>query len=207
MSPLQKSWAATPDIQWRLQAAARLELFNRKDELAILAEGPARLIRERIFSNLLPYQALLCRDTEHRILGFVAGYGAGKTRTLCAWSVLCSLDNPNTIGALFAPTGALVRDVVQRALEDFLHEHGITYTYRASPLPEYELHLPAGNTVILCRSMENYQRIVGVNLSFIGSDEIDTTKTEVAKRAVEKFLGRLRAGRRRQLGLFLTPEG
>jgi hypothetical protein len=126
---------------------------------------------------------------------------------MCAWATLCALDNPNTVGALFAPTGALVRDVAQRALEDFWDTHGVRYTYRASPLPEYELDLPAGSVTILCRSMENWQRIVGVNLSFIGSDEIDTTKPETAKRAIEKFLGRLRAGDRRQLGLFSTPEG
>jgi hypothetical protein len=207
VSPHPKSWAATPSIQWRLQAAARLELHNRRDEIALAAKGPALLLRQRIIRNLLPYQAALCEDTEHRIIGFVAGYGAGKTRALCAWATLCALDNPNTIGALFAPTGPLVRDVVQRALEDFLQQHGITYTFRASPLPEYELTLPEGNTVILCRSMENWERIIGVNLSFIGSDEIDTSKTETAKRAIEKFLGRLRAGNRRQLGLFSTPEG
>ena len=207
MSPLPKSWAATPDIQWRLQAAARLELLQRQEEVAASAVGPTNAIRQRVLNGLLPYQRLLCEDTEHRIVGFVAGYGAGKTRTMCAWATLCSLDNPGTIGALFAPTGPLVRDVVQRSLEDFWDEHGIRFTYRASPLPEYEIHLPGGSTTIICRSMENWQRIIGVNLSFIGSDEIDTTKTETAKRAVDKFLGRLRAGQRRQLGLFSTPEG
>lgn len=207
MSPHPKSWAATPDIQWRIQAAARLELLRKQEELKADAEGPADQIRQRVLDGLLPYQRVLCEDREHRIVGFVAGFGAGKTRTMCAWAVLCSLDNPGTVGALFAPTGPLVRDVVQRSLEEFMDEHGIQYTYRASPLPEYELQLPAGNVTILCRSMENWQRIIGVNLSFLGSDEVDTTKTETAKRAVEKFLGRLRAGTRRQLGLFSTPEG
>ncbi len=164
-------------------------------------------IKERIFNGLLSYQQKICEDHEHRIVGFCAGYGAGKTRTLCAWATLCALDNPNTVGALFAPTGALVRDVSQRSLEEFWEQHEISFKYRASPLPEYELDLPSGNVTILCRSMENWQRIVGVNLSFIGSDELDTTKTDVAQKAVEKFLGRLRAGNRRQLGLFSTPEG
>ena len=170
MSPLPKSWAATPDIQWRLQAAARLELLKRQEEITASAVGPTNVLRQRVLDGLLPYQRVLCEDTEHRIIGFVAGYGAGKTRTLCAWATLCAMDNPGTIGALFAPTGPLVRDVVQRALEDFLEEHGIRFTYRASPLPEYEIHLPAGSTTIICRSMENWQRIIGVNLSFIGSD-------------------------------------
>ena len=167
----------------------------------------SNFIRERIFNGLLNYQQKICEDHDHRIVGFCAGYGAGKTRTLCAWTTLCALDNPNTVGAVFAPTGALVRDVLQRSLEDFWEHHEISYEYRASPLPEYKLNLPVGEVTILCRSMESWGRIIGVNLSFIGSDELDTTKTDVAQKAVEKFLGRLRAGNRRQLGLFSTPEG
>ena len=172
-----------------------------------IKEQESKLIRERIFNGLLNYQQKICKDHDHRIVGFCAGYGAGKTRTLCAWTTLCALDNPNTVGAVFAPTGALVRDVLQRSLEDFWEHHEISYEYSASPLPEYKLNLPAGEVTVLCRSMESWGRIVGVNLSFIGSDELDTTKTDVAQKAVEKFLGRLRAGNRRQLGLFSTPEG
>mgnify|MGYP003150610766 FL=1 len=204
---LQKSWAATPEIQAKIQALARLELHRRRDQIKKDSLGPTNVIKQRILDGLLEYQQPICEDFDHRIIGFCAGYGAGKTRTMCAWATLCALDNPNTVGALFAPTGSLVRDVSQRSLEDFWDTHGIRYTYRASPLPEYELDLPSGNVTILCRSMENWQRIVGVNLSFIGSDEIDTTKPELAQRAIEKFLGRLRAGKRRQLGLFSTPEG
>ena len=164
-------------------------------------------IRARIKADLLPYQKAVVEDTEHRIIGFVAGYGAGKSRTMCAWTVLCALDNPNTLGVMFAPTGPLVRDVVIRTMEDFLEQYGIDFEYRASPLPEFKLLLPEGPVTVLCRSMENWSRIIGLNCSFICADEIDTSKLEIARRAVDKFLGRLRAGARRQLGLFSTPEG
>ena len=164
-------------------------------------------IRERVLSGLLPYQRPICEDVENRIIAFCAGYGAGKTRTMCAWTTCLALDNPNTTGILFAPTGPLVRDVVIRSLEDYWTELGISFEYRASPLPEFKVMLPMGPVIVLCRSMENWQRIIGINASFIGADEIDTSKTEIASRAVEKFLGRLRAGKRRQLGMFSTPEG
>ena len=39
-------------------------------------------IRERIKADLLPYQKAVVEDTDHRIIGFVAGYGAGKSRTM-----------------------------------------------------------------------------------------------------------------------------
>ena len=164
-------------------------------------------LRTRVLDGLLPYQRPICEDVEHRIIAFCAGYGAGKTRTMCAWTTCMALDNPDTTGVLFAPTGPLVRDVVIRSLDDFWTELGVEFTYRASPLPEFRVMLPLGPVTVLCRSMENWQRIIGINASFIGAEEIDTSKTEVARRAVDKFLGRLRAGNRRQLGMFSTPEG
>ena len=36
-------------------------------------------LRQRIIADLLPYQKEVVQDTEHRIIGFVAGYGAGKS--------------------------------------------------------------------------------------------------------------------------------
>ena len=167
----------------------------------------AAAIRQRVMDGLLWYQKPIVEDTDHRMVAFVAGYGAGKTRTLCAWSTIMSLDNPCCIGVLFAPTGPLVRDVLIRSLEDYWTELGIEFEFRASPLPEFKLLLPMGTSTVLCRSMENWQRIIGTNAAWIGADEIDTSKTEIARRAVEKFLGRLRAGSRRQLGMFSTPEG
>jgi hypothetical protein len=163
--------------------------------------------REKLLDTLLPGQRAVCEDTTHRTVAFVAGLGAGKTRCLAAWVTLLALDNPGTAGAAFAPTGPLVRDVVQRSLEEFWDDFGVPFIYRASPLPQYLIATPAGSTVVLCRSMENWNRIIGMNLSFIGCDEIDTTKITIARKAVDRFFGRLRAGQRRQLGLFSTPEG
>ncbi len=185
-------------------------LLSPKEEIVPQFRGTAEdseALRQRIKADLLPYQKEVVEDKEHRIIGFVAGYGAGKSRTMCAWTVLCALDNPDTLGVMFAPTGPLVRDVVIRTMEDFLEQYGIEFTFRASPLPEFKLLLPEGPVTVLCRSMENWARIIGLNCSFICADEIDTSKVEIARRAVDKFLGRLRAGKRRQLGLFSTPEG
>src|SRR6056300_578299 len=167
----------------------------------------AAAIRQKVLDGLLWYQKPIIEDRDHRMVAFVAGYGAGKTRTLCAWATIMSLENPGCIGVLFAPTGPLVRDVLIRSLEDYWTELGIEFEFRASPLPEFKLMLPMGVATVLCRSMENWMRIIGTNAAWIGADEIDTSKTEIARRAVEKFLGRLRAGTRRQLGMFSTPEG
>ena len=171
----------------------------------------ALALRQKVMDNLLWYQKPVLEDEEHRMVAFCAGYGAGKTRTLCAWTTVMCLDNAtnvgNGVGIVFAPTGPLVRDVLIRSLQDYWDEMEVEYEYRASPLPEFKVLTPLGPVTVLARSMENWTRIIGSNALFIGADELDTTKPEIARRAIEKFIGRLRAGNRRQLGMFSTPEG
>ena len=55
--------------------------------------------------------------------------------------------------------------------------------------------------------MENWERLIGINAAWIICDEFDTSKTEIALKAYEKLLGRLRAGNTRQFIITTTPEG
>jgi hypothetical protein len=115
--------------------------------------------------------------------------------------------NVGFTGAVMEPTGSLIRDIWQNDFEQFLEHYEIPYSYRASPLPEYILHLPDGDTKILCRSFENWSRIIGLNLAFVLADEIDTVAPSVCDRAFPKILGRLRSGNVRQFCAASTPEG
>tara|TARA_R100001509_G_scaffold36738_1_gene19758 strand:- start:215 stop:1558 length:1344 start_codon:yes stop_codon:yes gene_type:complete len=146
-------------------------------------------------------------NSNTEILGLSAGYGAGKTRALCAVCVKLAALNVGFTGAVMEPTGPLIRDIWQNDFEQFLEHYEIPYTFRASPLPEYILHLPEGDTKILCRSFENWSRIIGLNLAFVLADEIDTVSPSVCDRAFPKILGRLRAGNVRQFCAASTPEG
>jgi hypothetical protein len=161
----------------------------------------------RIRADLHPGQLAFVDDTATEIIGISAGYGAGKTRALCAKAVMLAAANQGFIGAVMEPTGPLIRDIWQTDFDDFLEAYSIPYTFRASPLPEYMLHLPGGDTKILCRSFENWTRIIGLNLAWVLADEIDTVTPSIANRAFPKILGRLRAGNIRQFGAASTPEG
>ena len=160
-----------------------------------------------IRADLHPGQLAFVDDHTTEILGVSAGYGAGKTRALCAKAVHLAAANQGFIGAVMEPTGPLIRDIWQNDFDDFLEAYGIPYTFRASPLPEYLLHLPGGDTKILCRSFENWTRIIGLNLAWVLADEIDTVAPSIASRAFPKILGRLRSGNIRQFGAASTPEG
>lgn len=161
----------------------------------------------RIRSDLHPGQLEFVDDSSTQIIGISAGYGAGKTRALCAKAVMLAAANQGFIGAVMEPTGPLIRDIWQNDFEAFLESYDIPYTFRASPLPEYMLHLPDGDTKILCRSFENWSRIIGLNLAWVLADEIDTVTPSIANKAFPKILGRLRAGNVRQFGAASTPEG
>jgi hypothetical protein len=160
-----------------------------------------------IRQDLHPGQLSFVDDHETEILGISAGYGAGKTRSLCAKAFVLAAANQGFIGAVMEPTGPLIRDIWQTDFDDFLDHYEIPHSFRASPLPEYVLHLPGGDTKILCRSFESWQRIIGLNLAWVLSDEIDTVHPSIANKAFPKILGRLRSGNVRQFAAASTPEG
>ena len=161
----------------------------------------------KLLEGLLPAQREFVLDTEHLILGFCAGFGAGKTRALCAKACYMAAINPDTVAAVFEPTSILLRDVWMRSFDDYLEEYGIEHTFRVSPQPEYTIYTPLGACVILCRALETYNRIRGQNLSFCLADEVDTSPQEVAQKASEMMLARLRGGQKPQLAVASTPEG
>jgi hypothetical protein len=160
-----------------------------------------------IRNDLHPGQLAFVDNTTTEILGISAGYGAGKTRALCAKAVMMAAANQGFIGAVMEPTGPLIRDIWQNDFDNFLDQYNIPHTFRASPLPEYTLHFAGGDTKILCRSFENWSRIIGLNLAWVLADEIDTVAPSIANRAFPKILGRLRAGNVRQFAAASTPEG
>jgi len=164
-------------------------------------------VLQRIRDDLHPGQLAFVDDQDTSILGVSAGYGAGKTRALCAKAVHLAMANQGFIGVVMEPTGPLIRDIWQSDFDDFLETYDIPYTFRASPLPEYTLHLPDGDTKILCRSFENWQRIIGINGAWVLADEIDTVNPAIANKAFPKILGRLRSGNVRQFAAASTPEG
>jgi hypothetical protein len=164
-------------------------------------------LRSRIYERLLEPQRQFVDDTDTKILGYCAGFGAGKTFALCAKAIFLGMENPNTVAAVFEPTNIMLRDVWMRAFDDFLDAFGIEHDFRVSPQPEYVIHLPLGPVTLLCRATETFNRIRGQNLSFCLADEIDTSPTETAQKAAEMMLARLRGGPNPQLALASTPEG
>jgi len=164
-------------------------------------------ILDRLNSTLLPHQAKFCSDTDHRILGLVSGFGAGKTYGLCAKAINIAAANIGYVSALFEPVAPMLRDILMRSIDEMLEWLGLPYDFRVSPLPEYTLHFAEGDHTILLRTMETWNRIRGQNLCAIGFDECDTANRRVAEQAARMALARLRSGNVQQFYIATTPEG
>ena len=118
-------------------------IYNR-----IKAKEGNQELRERILGDLFKSQREFCENSEHLILGFIGGFGSGKTRALCARALLLCMDNPGTVGAIFEPTFQLLKDVWVRSFDDFLEEYDIEHDFRVSPQPEYTIPTVLGSTVL-----------------------------------------------------------
>jgi hypothetical protein len=115
--------------------------------------------------------------------------------------------NVGHISAIFEPTNVMLRDILIRTMNELLEEWEIPYTFRASPLPEYQLSFLEGTHTILLRTILTYQRLRGQNLCAVGFDEADTVPKKDAEQAMNMALARLRSGNFQQFYATTTPEG
>lgn len=165
------------------------------------------VIEKQILDSLIPHQLAFVKDFDHKYIALCGGYGSGKSVAAVAKSILLSFRSPGFTGIFLEPTIPLLRDVAIPAWEQMLERFNIPYTYKSSPLPNITLKIPGGDTFIFLRSLENVERLIGVNAAWIVADEIDTVKEEIATKAIIKLQGRVRVGNCRQIGFATTPEG
>ena len=187
-----------------------LEEPNFADTFASDPEVVAELreaLLSRILSSLLPKQVEFVLDTDHRILGYIGGFGSGKTVALAAKIIALGLVNPGCTIMALEPTYPMIRTVLMPTFEEYFETWGISYVMRLSPQPRYILSLPTGRVEILCQAAEAWQRIRGQNLAAAVWDECDTSPTDIAQKVGEMLLARMRTGEINQLAVASTPEG
>ena len=185
-------------------ARAQLKLQQAGDTIAA---PTAADVMARMRPTLLRHQLEFCDNLEARKLWLVCGFGAGKTHALVAKAITMAALNIGYVSALFEPVSPMLRDILQRTMDDLLDQYQVPFTFRVSPLPEYTLHFDEGSHTILLRTMETWNRIRGQNLCAIGFDEADTPSKRVAEQATRMALARLRSGNVRQFYAATTPEG
>lgn len=162
--------------------------------------------------SFLPHQYEFIQDNTHKILALVGGYGSGKSYTLARRCITLCIKNPGFDAAVLEPTHNMLNEILFPELNKALDEFGIKYVYKTGESIYYcEIYDPGiesfVTTRIICKSLVNYEKLVGLNLAHAHVDEIDVVNADIGYKAYLKLLGRLRVGYHRSLNLYSTPEG
>jgi phage terminase large subunit len=156
--------------------------------------------------KLLPHQFELLSDTTTKIIGLCSGFGGGKTFSAARKAVHLAILNPGVDGIVTEPTFPLLVQVMFPELIIALDFFGVPFKFNKVESIFY-CHIDGKQTRIICGSMENYTRLIGINAAWCVCDEFDTAKEDIAYAAYVKLLGRLRNGNVRQMVIVSTPEG
>lgn len=156
--------------------------------------------------KLLPHQFALLKDDQTKILGLVSGFGAGKTFAVARKAIDLAIKNPGCDGIVTEPNFPLLTQILIPELKQALDYFDVKYEYRSGDSIFY-CDIGGIETRIICKSMEGYERLIGINAAWVIMDEFDTAKPELAYNAYIKLLGRIRVGNVRQMIIVSTPEG
>jgi len=156
--------------------------------------------------KLLPHQFQLLENTESKILGMVSGFGAGKTFAVARKAVRLAQVNPGCDGIVTEPNFPLLNQILIPEIKLALEFFEVPYEYKAAD-SVFHCNIDGVDTRIICKSMESYERLIGINAAWVIMDEFDTAKAELAYNAYIKLLGRIRVGTVRQMVIVSTPEG
>ena len=156
--------------------------------------------------KLLPHQFALIKDTTSEVLGLVSGFGAGKTFAVARKAIMLAMANPGCDGIVTEPNYPLLTQILIPEIKTALDFFSIKYEFKTGESIFY-CEIEGKETRIICKSMEGYERLIGINAAWVVMDEFDTAKTELAYNAYIKLLGRLRVGTVRQMVIVSTPEG
>lgn len=149
----------------------------------------------------LPSQAKFHRS-DARFKGFSGPIGSGKSQALCQEAIKLSYVNAGRVGLIGAPTYPMLRDATLATLFEIMDANLIPYEYSKG---DNVLTMTDTTSRVLCRSVDEFERLRGTNLAWFALDELTYTP-EAAWLVLE---GRLRDPRAQRLCGFAvwTPKG
>jgi PBSX family phage terminase large subunit len=136
--------------------------------------------------------------SDKMITCFLGGVGSGKSYGLAWWVILTAQQYPNTIGMLVANTYKQLKDATLATIFALCDEYNIPYTYKVTG------ELRIFKSLILCRSVDNYNNLRGPNIGWLACDEA----AFYDKQAWDVLIGRLRDKKGPlQIKIATTPAG
>ncbi len=153
---------------------------------------------------LLKHQWALLADTDSRMLGLVAGFGAGKTYAACIKALqLADLNHPH-VGIVLEPTYRMIEDVIVPTFRDILDTWGAKHWLNKRD-SDLRVELNGRELLIRLRNSTDALKLAGSNLAYAIIDEADQ-HSEAAAKMVSSRVREPRAPVR-QIVAVGTPEG
>ncbi|HST87259.1 MAG TPA: phage terminase large subunit [Ktedonobacterales bacterium] len=136
------------------------------DDQTIAPPSPSAAFLSHL--TLLPMQERFVHAGE-RFSCYVGGVGAGKSTAGAVRALARALAAPGSLGLIGAPTYPMLRDATQRTVFELLDLLGAGYA-RSYHKSEGRLTLENGSEILL-RSMDEPDRVRGLNLAWFWLDE------------------------------------
>lgn len=149
----------------------------------------------------LVYQARFQDSTKSNVF-LSAGYGAGKTYSLCMKLFQLMGENLSLPGGFLVPTYKMFKRDVLPTIREICAENGIEYQYHQT---DHVFYFPQTESVIyVFHAEDDGQSIRGPNLAFGVINEV----TLISKPAYEAFFARIRLkkAKLKQIAMSGTPE-
>jgi hypothetical protein len=111
--------------------------------------------------------------------GFSGPVGSGKTYALCHEALRAACRNPGCPGLIGGPTYPHLYDVTIPTMVGILEELRMPFRIWEGSRPR--IYLKRQDSLIIFRSLENPDRLRGLNLAWFGNDELTYCKAEAWK--------------------------
>lgn len=174
---------------------------GRSESRVIPLDEHRGVFRRQVKYNRFPSQKVF-DELDVKFKGFSGPVGSGKSAALVRECIKLAYLNPGVEGLLGSPTYRMLMDTTLIEMIGALEAHKIPYRFKGGDMT---LTLTEPNSTILLRTMDNPERLRGMNLGWFGVDELTYCREE----SWQRLQGRLRnpkARIKRGFGVW-TPKG
>lgn len=168
-----------------------------------LVQNPIRLTLTE------PQERFLMSQAKHPL--FVAGFGAGKSEAMALSAIADAATSSDALIGLYAPTYDLLRLITGPRISAKLERMGIPHKWNKQESVIYTSYPRFGDFIM--RTMDTPERIIGYETYRAHADELDTLKTDHARKVWNQIVARNRqkpggiAKPFNRVSAYTTPEG
>lgn len=167
------------------------------------------LLTLEVEETLWPAQSDFYNERDHLIVGYIGGWGSGKSHIGARKALTLAFENKMTPGIVAGPTHGQVMETAYSAFTNYLDQIGLPYWERRGQRPAVILSWGNPNRIgpgwVLFRSLDKPDAIKGLNIGWAWVDEAGAI--EKGEEAWQVLLSRVRHPDAKRYQTTLTGTG